>query len=106
MTANGTPARLALTALETLRAEVIKAGLFRPITLWPFPEKALHELAAKEHVRAFLDVEMSSTGQMIDDVRLGVEGQKPISFLGQAGGVMPTVEEIIEAAKNALKEVK
>ena len=49
---------------------------------------------------------MSSTGQMIDDVRLGVEGQKPISFLGQAGGVMPTVEEIIEAAKNALKEVK
>ena len=106
ITAYGTPARIALTALETLRADGIKAGLFRPITLWPFPEKALHELAAKEHVRAFLDVEMSSTGQMIDDVRLGVEGQKPISFLGQAGGVMPTVEEIIEAAKNALKEVK
>ena len=106
ITAYGTPARIALTALETLRADGIKAGLFRPITLWPFPEKALHELAAKEHVRAFLDVEMSSTGQMIDDVRLGVEGQKPISFLGQAGGVMPTVEEIIEAANNALKEVK
>ena len=106
ITAYGTPARIALTALETLRANGIKAGLFRPITLWPFPEKALHELAAKEHVKAFLDVEMSSTGQMIDDVRLAVEGQKPISYLGHAGGVMPTVEEMIESAKKALKEVK
>ena len=106
ITAYGTPARIALTALEALRANGIKAGLFRPITLWPFPERALHELAAKEHVKAFLDVEMSSTGQMIDDVRLAVEGQKPISYLGHAGGVMPTVEEMIESAKKALKEVK
>ena len=80
--------------------------MFRPITLWPFPEKPLHELAAKEHVKAFLEVEMSSSGQMIDDVRLAVEGQKPISYLGHAGGVMPTVEEMIESAKKALKEVK
>ena len=106
ITAYGTPARIALTALEALRSEGIKAGLFRPITLWPFPEKPLHELAAKEHVKAFLDVEMSSSGQMIDDVRLAVEGQKPISYLGHAGGVMPTVEEMIESAKKALKEVK
>ena len=106
ITAYGTPARIALTALEALRAEGIKAGLFRPITLWPFPEKALHELAAKDHVKAFLDVEMSSSGQMIDDVRLAVEGQKPISYLGHAGGVMPTVEEMIESAQKALKEVK
>lgn len=49
---------------------------------------------------------MSSTGQMIDDVRLAVEGHKPISYTGRAGGVIPTVEEIIEAAKKALKEVK
>ncbi len=106
ITAYGTPARIALTALETLRAEGIKAGLFRPITLWPFPEKALHTLAGKAHVKAILDVEMSSTGQMIDDVRLAVEGQRPISYLGHAGGVMPTVEEMIESAKKALKEVK
>ena len=106
ITAYGTPARIALTALEALRSEGIKAGLFRPITLWPFPEKPLHELAAKDHVKAFLDVEMSSSGQMIDDVRLAVEGQKPISYLGHAGGVMPTVEEMIESAKKALKEVK
>ena len=57
-------------------------------------------------MKAFLDVEMSSTGQMIDDVRLAVEGQKPISYLGHAGGVMPTVEEMIESAQKALKEVK
>ena len=106
ITAYGTPARIALTAIEALRAEGIKVGLFRPITLWPFPEKALHELAGTDHVKAVLDVEMSSTGQMIDDVRLGVEGQKPISYLGRAGGVIPTVEEIVDAAKKALKEVK
>ena len=106
ITAYGTPARIALTALETLRSEGIKAGLFRPVTLWPFPEKALHVLAGKDHVKAILDVEMSTTGQMLDDVRLAVEGQKPISYLGHAGGVMPTVEEMIESARTALKEVK
>ena len=106
ITAYGTPARIALTAIDTLREERIKVGLFRPITLWPFPEKALHELAGKGHVKVILDVEMSSTGQMLDDVRLAVEGQKPIRYLGHAGGVMPTVEEMADAVKNALKEVK
>jgi len=106
ITAYGTPARIALTALDTLRAEGYKVGLFRPITLWPFPEKALRELTWSDHVKAVLDVEMSSTGQMLDDVRLAVEGHKPISYLGHAGGVIPTVEEMIEAAKAALKEVK
>ena len=106
ITAYGTPARIALSALETLRAEGIKAGLFRPITLWPYPEKALHDLAGEAHVKAILDVEMSAGGQMIDDVRLAVEGQKPISYLGHAGGVMPTIEEIVESAKKALKEAK
>ena len=105
-TAYGTPARIALTALEALRDEGVKVGLFRPITLWPYPEKALHELAGQAHVKAFLDVEMSIDGQMIDDVRLAVEGRKPIHYLGHAGGVMPTVEEMIESAKAALKEVK
>ena len=105
-TAYGTPARIVLTAMETLRSQGIKVGLFRPITLWPFPEEPLHKLAAAEHVKIFLDVEMSSSGQMLDDVRLGVEGQKPIRYLGHAGGVMPTVEEMVEAAKKALKEAE
>lgn len=103
--AYGTPARIAISAIEVLREEGIKAGLFRPITLWPYPEKALHDLAGKDHVKAILTVEMSM-GQMIDDVRLAVEGQKPISFLGRAGGVIPTVEEIVESAKKALKEAE
>lgn len=106
ITAYGTPARIVLTALEQLRAAGIKAGLFRPITLWPFPEKALHDLAGENHIKAILDVEMSIDGQMIDDVRLSVEGQKPISYLGHAGGVIPTVEEMVEAGKKALKEAE
>lgn len=106
ITAYGTPARIALTALDSLREEGIKAGLFRPITLWPFPEKALREEASKPHVKVILDVEMSSTGQMLDDVRLAVEGRRPIRYLGHAGGIMPTVEEMIESAKKALKEAQ
>jgi len=106
ITAYGTPARISLTAIDLLRQEGVKVGLFRPITLWPYPEKALHELAGQTRVKAILDVELSSTGQMLDDVRLAVEGQKPISYLGHAGGILPTVEEIVEAAKKALKEVK
>ncbi|WP_312938510.1 3-methyl-2-oxobutanoate dehydrogenase subunit VorB [Oscillibacter sp.] len=106
ITAYGTPARIVLTALEQLRAEGVKAGIFRPISLWPFPEKALHDLALRDNVKAILDVEMSIDGQMIEDVRLSVEGRKPISYLGHAGGVIPTVEEIVEAGKKALKEAK
>ena len=65
-----------------------------------------HLFAENAVVKVILDVELSSTGQMIDDVRLAVEGKKPIRYLGHAGGVMPTVEEITEFAINALKEVK
>ena len=107
ITAYGTPARIALSAMEVLRGQGVKVGLFRPITLWPFPEEPLHELAGQDHVKHILDIELSSTGQMLDDIRLAVEGQKPISYLGHAGGVMPTVEEMVEAACKALKkEVK
>ena len=55
-------------------------------------------------MKVILDVELSSSGQMLDDVRLAVEGQKPIRFIGRAGGAIPSVEEIVEAAKAALKE--
>ncbi len=105
ITAYGTPARIALTALEILRAEGIRVGLFRPISLWPYPEAALRALASREETKAFLDVEMSSVGQMLDDVRLAVEGRKPIRYLGHAGGVMPTVEEMVEAVRALRKEV-
>ena len=76
------------------------------MTLWPFPERALRNLADEAHVKVILDVEMSSTGQMLDDVRLAVEGRKPVRYLGRAGGLLPTVEEIIESAKTAWKEAQ
>ena len=79
---------------------------FRSRERRPMLEAALRELAKADHVKAFVDVEMSSTGQMIDDVRMALEGRKPLHYLGHAGGVMPTVEEMVDAAKTALKEVK
>ena len=97
----GTPARICLTAIEEMRAEGIKVGMLRPITLWPFPEKAIHEHAEKENVKAFMSVEMSM-GQMIDDVRLATGGLKSVSFCGRTGGMIPSVTEIKEAVKALL----
>ena len=101
LVAYGTMARIASTAVEALRAQGIRAGLFRPITLWPFPAQALAGLAEAGHVRALLTVEMS-LGQMVDDVRLAVQGRRPVEFFGRTGGMIPQVDEIIRAAKAAL----
>ena len=100
--AYGTPARIALSAARILREQGVKAGLFRPITLWPFPYAPLGELARKDQVKAVLTVEMS-LGQMVEDVRLAVNGAKPVSFLGRSGGSIPTVNQIVEAALAAWK---
>jgi 2-oxoglutarate ferredoxin oxidoreductase subunit alpha len=102
LVAYGTPARIAMTAVEQLRAQGIAAGLFRPITLWPFPAEPLGRLAAREGVRAVLSVEMS-LGQLVEDVRLAVEGRKPVHLLGRSGGQTPTVAQIVTAAREALK---
>lgn len=99
--AYGTTARIASTAVEELRAQGIRAGLFRPITLWPFPAQILAELAAADHVKGVLTVEMSC-GQMVDDVRLAVMGRKPVEFFGRTGGMIPQVREIVDAAKTHL----
>lgn len=105
ITAYGTPARIAITVAENLRARGIKVGVFRPITLWPFPSKRLQEIAEQDSVKVILDVEMS-TGQMLDDVNLAVAERKPVRFYGRYGGVIPTVSEIEAAAEKALGEVK
>ena len=97
----GTPARICLTAIEDLRKEGVKVGMLRPITLWPFPEKPLRELAENPNVKAFISVEMSM-GQMVDDVRLATGGLKPVSFCGRTGGMIPSVTEIKEAIKALL----
>ena len=79
--------------MDTLRAQGVKAGLLRPITLWPFPKDAIR--AHLSHVKAFLSVEMNM-GQMVDDVRLTVEGKVPVEFFGRTGGVIPRPAEVVE----------
>lgn len=102
LVAYGTPSRIAMSAIEQLAERGIKAGLFRPITLWPFPYAALKKAASQASVQAVLTVEMS-LGQMVDDVRLAVEGEKPVYFEGRAGGSIPTLTQIVDAAERALK---
>lgn len=99
--AYGTPSRIVMSAVELLAAEGIKAGLFRPKTLWPFPMEQLRSAIMRPSVKAVVCVEMSM-GQMVEDVRLAALGQKPVSFCGRSGGVIPTQHEIAAAAKAAL----
>lgn len=87
----GVTARVLRSVVDEIRAQGMKVGLFRPITLWPWPAKALAAAAAK--VKSVLVVEMS-TGQMIDDVRLTVNGKVPVEFYGRVGGNIPSVEEV------------
>ncbi len=91
ITAFGITSRIAKSAVAEARQNGIKAGLLRPITLWPFPKKILSSLA--DHTKAFLSVEMSM-GQMVDDVRLAVNGKKPVYFFGRTGGIIPSVDEV------------
>ncbi len=91
LTAFGTVARIAKTVVEMARADGIKLGLIRPITVWPFPEKEINKRA--DQVKFFFDVEMNE-GQMLEDVKLAVNGKKPVHYYGRLGGVVPTAEEI------------
>ena len=91
--AYGTTARIARSAMRKLREEGIRAGLIRPITLWPFPEKFIKKHVG--HAKTFLSVEMNM-GQMIEDVRLSVENKKPVHFFGRTGGIVPTPKEVLE----------
>ncbi|MEJ5187844.1 MAG: 3-methyl-2-oxobutanoate dehydrogenase subunit beta, partial [Breznakiellaceae bacterium] len=95
----GTAARVCLGAKKLADAAGLRVGLFRPITLWPFPEKALAQLARRG--QPFLTVEMSM-GQMVEDVKLSVLGQAPVHLLDHCGGVIPTEEEVFEEAKRLL----
>ncbi len=94
--AYGASARVAHSAVDIARDAGIKAGLIRPVTLWPFPEAALNRHV--KQVKAFLTVEMSM-GQMVDDVKLAVNCAKPVYFFGRTGGIIPTPAEIAEEIK-------
>jgi len=89
--AYGICARIAFSAVEMARNEGIKAGLIRPITLWPYPQKAFDD--AMHTAKSFLTVELS-LGQMIDDVKISVNGRAPVYFYGRPGGMVPTAEDI------------
>ena len=97
----GSPSRLTRAAMKLLQKDGVKAGLFRPITVWPYPYAQLKETAMQPSVKAVLTVEMSM-GQMVDDVRIALEGCRPVSFLGTSGGVIPSPQQICDAAKRAL----
>lgn len=96
LVAFGTAARVAKTAVHNLREQGYRVGLFRPITLWPFPEDELAEVA--QHAKGLFVVEMNA-GQMLNDVRMVSGPQKPIKFLGRMGGAIPLPEEIEREAK-------
>lgn len=98
LTAFGTVARIAKNAVKQAREMGYKVGLIRPITLWPFPKEAYAKYADKAEVKRFIDIEMND-GQMLEDVKLSVNGKKPVDFLGRLGGVIPTPDEIIEMIK-------
>jgi 2-oxoglutarate ferredoxin oxidoreductase subunit alpha len=87
----GITSRICKSVVNRLRHEGAKIGLFRPITLWPFPYKEVRKLT--EHAKRFLVVELN-TGQMVEDIRLGSEGRARVGFFGKVGGLLPTEREI------------
>lgn len=89
----GLVSRIAMKAMDLGRAKGYKIGWIRPITLFPFPKKIYAEVAPK--IKGILDVEMNA-GQMVEDVRLSVEGKTRVEFYGRMGGIIPTPEEILE----------
>ncbi|MDR3185734.1 MAG: 3-methyl-2-oxobutanoate dehydrogenase subunit VorB [Christensenellaceae bacterium] len=101
--AYGTVARISKSAVEILRQRGIKAGLIRPITLFPFPSTVISTAAHKECVKCFLTVELSM-GQMIEDVKLAVNGKKTTAFFGRVGGNVMLPEHIAEAAEQEVKK--
>ncbi len=93
LVAFGASSRISRSAIDSARAMGIKVGLVRPITLWPFPTKAFEKHI--DHAKEFICVEMNM-GQMIDDVRLTVNGRKPVSLISRTGGMIPTPNEVLE----------
>jgi 2-oxoglutarate ferredoxin oxidoreductase subunit alpha len=99
--AYGVCSRVGRSATQVLRKQGVKVGMLRPITLWPFPEKQLRKLAEEKPTRQFLTLELSA-GQMVEDVRLGVQDDKRVHLYGRMGGVLITKEEVIDQVNKLL----
>lgn len=97
--AYGVVSRIVYSTVDQARAEGLKVGLLRPITLWPFPSAVIGELCAS--AKSFLAVELS-TGQMVEDVRLAVEGRRPVHFYGRCGGMVPGGDELLAEYRRLL----
>jgi 2-oxoglutarate ferredoxin oxidoreductase subunit alpha len=103
ITAYGTTSRIAKNAIDRLKEEGINVGLIRPQTLWPFPEQAFQTMP--DTVKAVLTVEMSE-GQMIEDVRLSLNGKLPTEFYGRSGGMIPAPDAIVAKVKEMIGGLK
>ncbi len=101
VTAFGTTARIVNNVIKMAKKEGINVGLIRPISLWPFPVKEFEKYA--EVPKAFLSVELNA-GQMVEDVRLAVNGKRPVYFYGRMGGMIPTQQEILDQIKQILNK--
>ena len=95
----GSAARISMKTIEMCRKEGIKIGMIRPITLWPFPSKKIGELSKK--MKAIFSIEINA-GQMVEDIKLSVEGKCPVYHYGRMGGIVPTPEEVMEEIKNKI----
>jgi 2-oxoglutarate ferredoxin oxidoreductase subunit alpha len=98
--AYGTTARIAKGAINQLREQGLRVGLLRPITVWPFPNEIIRELSKK--VKRFIALEMS-TGQMVEDVRLALEGRAEVLFYGRPGGIIPEPDEFAHVIRDKMK---
>jgi 2-oxoglutarate ferredoxin oxidoreductase subunit alpha len=96
LVAYGLSSRICKKTVDFGREQGLKIGLFRPITLWPFPWKKIESLAALDKIRFFMSIEMSA-GQMVEDVKLAVCGKTPVHFYGRMGGIVPTPDEVLDA---------
>ncbi|MCT4541907.1 MAG: 3-methyl-2-oxobutanoate dehydrogenase subunit VorB [Vallitalea sp.] len=101
--AYGTTSRIIKSVIENANEEGIKVGLIRPITIWPFPYEPIEKYANKDNVKGFLTVEMSM-GQMVEDVKLGVNGKKEVFFHGRTGGMVPTPDDIMNEIRRIVRE--
>jgi 2-oxoglutarate/2-oxoacid ferredoxin oxidoreductase subunit alpha len=104
LVAYGTMARICKTVIDDLKPEGMRIGLFRPISLYPFPLHPIMALANQPSVRKFLTVEMSM-GQMVEDVERAVQGKKPVHFYGRAGGIVPSPEEVTAEIRRLVSEL-
>ncbi len=103
LVAYGSSSRICQKAVDLCREKGIKVGLLRPITLFPYPTKIIQEMAKR--VKGFLSVEMSA-GQMVEDVRLAVNGKVPVEHYGRLGGMIPTPNDVVKALEEKLINVK